>query len=232
MNAQDIKTVKQRFINFHSGLRMRIGASPHERILLPKKWTAPDYVDGRPLLMAADDQMQTPKCTAYGMTAVCEALRWWATGVKQSYDADLFYDVEKRIDNDNQEGSSLETAIKAAQTLKWLTFKNPEGLTVTVDVYDIRTINELKYAFHRCPVVLFGFNITQAWMRPRADGTIADSNKFVGGHCVAGDLFDPYGVDNCNSWGLGYGFKGHVKLSWKQVQQQMMGAKGFLLRVS
>ncbi len=223
--------MKNRLANFSPGLRLE---KPTTLRLMarPKKWTPPEYVDGRPLLLPADDQGQTSACTGFGMAGVCEALRWWATGERKSFDGLALYDWEKKLDNDNQEGSTLETAIKAAHDLGWLTFTNPEGKTVTVDVYDITNPVELQYALHRCPVVLGGFRITQAWSKPSKDGSLANSRTFIGGHCVDIDAFDPFGIDICNSWGLAYGVKGHIRLSWAQVKQQLFSAKGFLLRVA
>lgn len=230
-NSSHIPKILSRFADFTPGLHLSARKMAFQGMAMPRNWTCPDYIDGRSLLLAPDDQGQTSACTAFGMTGVLEALRWWATGVREDLDAAKLYAREKQIDGDNRPGSSLETAIKAAQGFGWFGFKNPEGKTVTLEVFDIQTIDQIKYALHRCPAILFGFNITDAWMKPSSSGAIAPSKKFLGGHCVVGDAFDAVGVDICNSWSTAWGAKGHAKLTWAQVQQQMMCAKGFLISV-
>ena len=202
---------------------------------IPSGWTTPDTMPQSPYLLPSDDQGQTPGCTAYGMTGICEGLYWWVTGKKIDFDAHKLYVKEKQIDGDNEDGSTLETAILAAKDFGWLSFNNPEGRTVSLDVYDLTSIAEIKYALHRCPAILLGLNITEAWNSPKADGTICDTNgdsqQFIGGHCIILDSYDDYGPWIVNSWNLTYGVKGRIHLSWAQLKQQWMGAKGFLLRV-
>ncbi len=202
------------------------------RIGIPVGWITPASMPQSPYLLPSDDQGNVPACTAYGMSGICEGLSWWATGKKTTFDALALYKKEKQIDGNNSEGSTLESAIEAATQFGWFSFKNPEGRTVSLDVYDLTSIAEIKYALHRCPAILLGLNITDAWMKPRSDGTIADSQKYVGGHCIIIDGYDDYGVWICNSWGVKYGVKGHIHLSWTQLRRQWMCAKGFLIRVN
>ena len=65
-----------------------------------------------------DNQGQTPHCAAFSIAGIIEALIWKRTGKLINIDANQIYAEAKQIDGMiNQDGTSLEAAIKAALQL-------------------------------------------------------------------------------------------------------------------
>ena len=78
----------------------------------------PLKIDNRQTFSVIDDQGQTPHCGAFSIAGIIEALIWKRTGKLINLDANQIYAKAKTIDgNINQDGTSLEAAIKAALQL-------------------------------------------------------------------------------------------------------------------
>jgi hypothetical protein len=190
-------------------------------LAVPPAWEYPEYIDGRPYLMAADDQGKSSACSGFGMTGILEAIAWWRTGKKVMIDASNFYAEEKKRDQDPQEGATLETAIRTARELGYL-----EG----VEVYDVESELDFRYAMHKFPMVLLGLNITDGWTHVDRKGMIGEGTKKLGGHCIIGDYYDDAKIDVTNSWGRSWGLNGKAYLTWAQFRKQLMSAKGFAFK--
>lgn len=204
------------------GLRespIRLGKS----FSIPSAWECPEYIDGRPYLLPADDQGQSSKCVAYAASGIEESLEWFKTGRKITVDPDPLYARAKEIDGEPGEdnGTTFESIIRAARLMQYLE---------QVDAYDIHNALDLRYALHRFPLVLMGLRITDGWNHTGSDGKVPDSNKFIGGHGLVACYYDSYGPGGVNSWNTCWGENGRWYISWAQFEQQFMDAKGFTIR--
>lgn len=159
-------------------------------------------------------------CAAYATSGIQEAMNWWKTGKRASVDPQPLYDEAKRLDGEpgKDNGTTLEQIIKAALNL---------DLLVDTEIFDIKNGLEFRYAMHKLPLVLLGLNITEGWNNAGKDGIIPTGGNTLGGHAVVGCYYDQDGIWITNSWGPTWGKDGRGFITWRQFNDQFMGAKGF-----
>lgn len=200
-------------MNFIPGLLSR--SAPRRSLLAaPIGYFAPRHIDRRSELLTASNQGQTSQCVAYALAGWLEYYRWKYAGVAEQIDPAPIYNRAKEIDGfPNQDGTTLEAALQAAQDI---------GLMSPVDqgsLIDVSTELEVKQALHRYGVVLAAFVATDAWMNPSSDGWMQPGGRAIGGHsvllCGYSDLETPPWYALQNSWG-DIGWRGFVRMSSEQ----------------
>ena len=127
----------------------------------------PLKIDNRQTFSVIDDQGQTPHCGAFSIAGIIEALIWKRTGKLINLDANQIYAKAKTIDgNINQDGTSLEAAIKAALQLGGLG-EYSKNIKLGF-VYNDGTDNMqfiIKRLLHKYEFLHAGFAITDGWYR-------------------------------------------------------------------
>lgn len=187
---------------------------------VPEAWEFPEYIDGRPYLLPADDQGRTSECAAYSTAGIEESLNWFKTGKRVSIDPHPLYLRAKELDGEPGEdtGTTLDSILKAARLM---------GYFERVNAYDINNDVDLRYALHKFPMALVGLKIHDGWNKTPSDGRVPNGTRFLGGHALIACYYDRDGVEGVNSWGIRWGRNGFWRLTWKQYAEQFMDAKGF-----
>ena len=210
--------IEQRVGGWYRGKRPAAGL----KIATPVAFESPGYIGNDPYALPADDQGQSPKCTAEGMCGILQA-SWWAhAGYKLLWDTDKFYAHEKASDNDGQDGSSLETAIITAQFDNCVIPRQgyPSAPLPKITAYEMTEPDDITYFLHEFDFVLLAMQITKGWENPREpDGLIQGDTTRIGGHCVFATWFDLHVFSSLDlvgikqSWGREYGNDGGVSIA-------------------
>lgn len=201
--------------DFKTGLRFDPTVTKRKlAFAVPATFRVPNYVDCMCYYLPASNQGETPHCAGYATAGVIEQRRWRLEDIYQQIDGDDVYEAAKEHEGNSAEGTTLEFATEGAKTLGLL----PKETQFEV----ITTPEQAKYAVHRFGGFLAGFQITEAWMTPEAEGHIKDSQNIIGGHAVVVVYYDKDGVGIANSWGESWGWNGFGRLSWNQFDQQFM----------
>jgi len=183
----------------------------------PNNFVAPRKLDFRDMCIPTSDQGSTPHCAGYSTAGFIEVQNWRTKHYPEQVNGDAIYATAKQIDGDNDDGTTLQSAVKAALQLK-LYEGNPEYLD------NLGGRDSVRFAMHTCLVCICGFIIDSNWNRIDRTGTIANAPNAVtlGGHAVLAVGYDPNYIYIQNSWSPSWGLYGFGQLSWEQFDKQFM----------
>lgn len=184
----------------------------------------PLKIDNRQLASVTDQQGTTPHCAAYSICNLCEAIIWKRTGKLINLNADQVYAHAKLIDGDeDQEGTYLECAIKAAMKLGG--FQSQIDIGMMDNDRTDRTVEKIKYLIHKYDFIHCGFQIKSNWSECNMENPIIDNTGYnMGGHAVLVVGYDQDGVYIQNSWGKEWGASGFGILKWNDFKQSLIYA--------
>ena len=204
--------------NFSAGglLPTRLVKCAKNTLKTAKKFVAPRKLDFRDMCLEPSNQGSTPHCAGYATAGYIEVQNWRTNHYPEQIDGDAIYIEAKRIDNNLEDGTTLESAANAAISL---------GLISGTPKLINSGVNDIKFAIHSYSVCVAGFNITNEWNYVDSKGAIRNLGskaQFLGGHAVLICGYDADGVYIQNSWGSSWGLYGFVHLSWSQYSRQFM----------
>lgn len=157
----------------------------------PKRFDNRGYIPDR----VPDDQGSTSWCVAYAFANFKEVYHWRKEGWRQDIDEKPIYRECKRIDGNNNPGTSLESGFKAMQNLGH--FPKTWRYEVT------RTLKGVQYAMHLMLVCVSGFMITEEWSTiSNRTGFIANkpNARKIGGHAVLTHSLKLLSNDSRENW--------------------------------
>ena len=212
-----------------------MAARPTLKASMNPRFTAPSYVDYRPLCIESSNQGPEPSCAGYAQAGCVEVRYWRETGEMRQFDGDECYRVAKTLDGmPSVEGTSLVAAAQAAEQLGWI---KPSGLRTFF------TPEEFRFALHKSGAVPIGLMITDEWQQVNIRTGYIDRRKHpkqIGGHAVLACYYDKDSVGFQNSWGSGtasggaderravadgsgaWGVSGFGRMTWAQFEKQFM----------
>lgn len=204
---------------FKPGLILSPRRATHLRVHAPSDYYPPRHMDRRAELLPSSDQKSTSECVAFAVAGWLEAYRWRHDGIVAQIDPAPIYARAKQIDGfPNQDGTSLEAGLQAAQDL---------GLMPTATgIREVTTEAEVKQALHRFGVVLSAFNCTDLWSVPSEDGWMRPGGQVLGGHacllCGWSEIDGPPYFSIQQSWGEGIGWRGFVRMSPEEFRAEFI----------
>ena len=216
---------KREFMKLHKAGFLKV---PENLNRLPslkasKKFVAPSVVNSMGLCTITEDQGATSKCAAYSTTSFAEAILWKKNHYPTQLDPAAVYAKAKELDGDNEDGTTLVSAMKTLLLVYPDLFdKTCKPKTITAFGGDVSNI---KFAIHKYGMMVGGFNITTDWYdcNSKCKGWIpSNGGKSVGGHAVLICGYNQNGLQIQNSWGPSFGESGFATLSWDDVAKQFM----------
>ena len=195
-------------------------------VTTPKDWTRPPWINNAGYFMPITDQGQTPTCTAYALEYLVKGSYWRHTG--QWPDQNLhtkIYMAANRLDGDNKDGASLESAMSVLTNLDL-------GLgKITIQVIPVWDPDDVPYAIHRYGAVFSAMEITDQWERYHS-GLLPHSRNYIGPHAQIIVGYDDqrntmFGV---NSWGQLWGRQGFWEMSASTFTVEY--AYGYAIRIT
>lgn len=181
------------------------------------RFKAPRKLDFRDMCVQTSNQHQTPHCAGYAVAGMIEIRNWQIKHYPEQVDGDAIYYEAKKIDGDDFEGTSLDSAAQAAINLDLI---NGNLKFVSGD------FDSIRFCIHTNLSFVAGFSITDEWnMVNKNTGEIIDyGNKAQkrGGHAVLVCGYSEKGVYIQNSWGQSWGVWGYALIPWIKVTQQYM----------
>jgi hypothetical protein len=146
-----------------------------------------------------------------------EVRNWRTKHYPEQVDGDAIYREAKKIDGDNNDGTSLDSAGQAAINL---------GLVSGKLQFVNSDFDSIKYCIHTNLAFVAGFNITNEWnYTDKKTGQILDLGDkavILGGHAILVCGYDEFGVYIQNSWGSSWGIYGFALIPWSKVSKQFM----------
>lgn len=182
----------------------------------PDHFLAPRKLDFRDMCIKTSDQESTPHCAGYAIAGMIEVQNWKRKHYPEQVDGDSIYTESKRIDGDPHEGTSLDSAARAAINLKLI-----NGKIKFVET----SFSGIKFCIHSHITFAAGFMVTDEWNNvDRKTGRIPEFENSVnlGGHAVLVCGYDEDGVYIQNSWGPTWGIHGFALVPWDTVTTQFM----------
>lgn len=182
----------------------------------PDHFLAPRKLDFRDMCIKTSDQESTPHCAGYAIAGMIEVQNWKKKHYPEQVDGDAIYLESKRIDGDPYEGTSLDSAARAAINLKLI-----DGKIKFVET----SFSGIKFCIHSYTTFTAGFMVTDEWNNvDRKTGRIPEFENSVnlGGHAVLVCGYDEDGVYIQNSWGPTWGIHGFALVPWDTVTTQFM----------
>ncbi len=184
---------------------------------LDKKFVAPRTLDFRDMCIKTSDQFSTPHCAGYATAGMIEVKNWQIKNYPEQVNGDLIYAEAKKIDDDQREGTSLDSAMQAAIDLKLI-----RGTMKFIG----SGFDDIKFCIHKHLTFVAGFSITDEWNYVTKNGIILPRDKyptrFLGGHAVLVCGYNSDGIFIQNSWGTTWGKYGFALLPWDLVFNQYM----------
>ena len=219
-------TKREMFIKTHPaiGLKVPVNLNRLPALRASSKFVAPTVVNSMGLCTITEDQGSTSKCAAYATTSFAENILWRKTHCPQQLDPDAVYAAAKKIDGDNSDGTTLNSAMKGfLKVYPDLFDKDCKCKIITSCGGDV---DNIKFALHKYGVMVGGFNITTDWYNcdKTCKGWIpsTDKAKSAGGHAVLVCGYNRSGLQIQNSWGESFGDYGFATLAWPDVVTQFL----------
>jgi len=214
-----IRQIKYKKSNYEGGglHQTRRLSTDQNTLFKASQFKAPRRLDFRDMCIQTSNQLKTPHCAGYSTAGMIEVKNWRSKHYPEQIDGDAIYTEAKKLDGNNTDGTSLDSAAQAAINLKLIT-----GDLKFVS-NDVETI---KFAVHSHDTFVAGFMITEEWnMVNKKTGAIIDLGPNAekrGGHAVLVCGYCPEGVYIQNSWGQNWGIWGFALIPWEKVSQQYM----------
>lgn len=183
------------------------------RQIVDTRFVAPLRRDNRDICIRTSDQGTSFNCAAYSTAGFIEVTNWKKNHYPSQIDPDPIYIGAKKLDGDDNSGTTLEHAVESALSLN----------LISGDLQYIENrVNDIKFAIHQYDVFIAGFDITPEWNSVTPTGRISSNNSsvYMGGHAVLVCGYDQEGIYLQNSWGEFWGLYGFGLLSWEQVHDQ------------
>lgn len=206
-------------MNFTPGLLPRtLTSKRHPLLMSPSGYKPPLHIDRRSELLTASNQGESSQCVAYSLAGWIEFYRWKYHGVMEQIDPAPIYARAKEIDSfPNEEGTSLEAGLQAAQDLGIMSAVAQESIR------EVKTEFDVKQALHRFGVVFSAFQATDEWSNPDTGGWMKPGGQKRGGHavllCGYSDVETPNYFALQNSWG-DIGWRGFVRMTPEQFTSE------------
>jgi hypothetical protein len=185
----------------------------------PSGWVPPAWIDSRGYCLATDDQGATSMCAAYSAAGLVEVVEWRRSGVPKTVNPLPIYAEAKRLDGNDQPGTTLQHAVEAVRNLALFSDLTPFTTT------RLSSFRDCIFAMHRQAVCLLGFEIDAGWNKANtATGWIAEGGDRLGGHAVLGcwaSVEDGIGFQN--SWGRDWGVQGFGRMTRGQFDRSFLG---------
>lgn len=200
---------------FRSGLIIDDATLAAPRMKVPAKWSVPKRVDFRDYVLPPSNQGEKPYCAAYTMAAYLEVMNWRKHDGYAQIDADGIYVEAKKIDGNNDDGTTFPSVIQAAKNLKLL---KPEYKMRT-----LRTLEDVQYAMHCYGICLCGVMVTEAWYDANPEtGRIPElPDVNLGGHAILLNYMDL----RENIWGLENSWVPWGKNSYGELTDSLLRRK-------
>jgi len=199
------------------GLKVTSTEQRTPRLSAPMAFTAPTSLNHSSYCLPSNDQGNTSACAIFTVCGWGECHDWRQTHIPKQLPAPEVYQHALESNNlPDDSGLTFTQAIEAAQ-----------DKDCVPKIYKLQPVDfgDIRYAFHKHGLVLFGFNISSNWNRAsRRTGKIASmrrSDQVLGGHAVLGTGFNPYGPWFQNSW-LPWGKDGFGQMSWEQCKDDLI----------
>jgi len=177
----------------------------------------PVTFDNRQLVTPTEDQGDKPHCVAYSMTSLIESAQWQQTHAIVQLNPVPLYDMAKRIEGNNHDGTTFTSAFQAAIEIGYIPTDSR--------LHNLTSLRDVQYAIHEFGLCLLGLDVTEAWGQAASDGWIHDNGgAALGGHAVVGvgwDIGQPDWVAFKNSWGK-WGAVGFGRLSVAQFNKRFL----------
>jgi len=195
----------------------RLSMSEENMCSKTPKFVAPKKLDFRDMCLLTDDQGQTPQCAGYATAGHIEVQNWKRLNYPEQLNASKIYFEAKKLDKNNNAGTSLDSAGQAAINLGLISGK--------VKLIN-KNIDNIKFNIHSHLTCVGGFMITNEWnFINKKTGMIADFGikaNTLGGHAVLCCGYDDKGVYIQNSWSRTWGHFGFAVIPWAKVNIQFM----------
>jgi hypothetical protein len=179
------------------------------RVLTPATFRPPPRVGNWEYFLPPENQGPQPWCAAFAQCAILQAAAWRHPdyGYPVQFDEEKLYREAKKIDGDNEDGTSLESVIQASGN-------------VFGAFNDIRSIeaDDIPWAIHQYGAAIVGLMIHESWNTPRKDdGLVTIGGRRLGGHAVDVSWYDleEQRVGGPNWWGMDWGEHGHWSMTMK-----------------
>lgn len=169
----------------------------------------PPYINETNYCVETSYQGLAPRCVAYAVAGWIEIHDWKDEGKKHQVDPNPIYDEAKRLDGNNDPGTSIEHGVQAAMNLGLIS----KGR----DMVRIFNRQQMHYALHRVGACLAGFNATEGWnFCDSRTGFIDEKDDTeLGAHCVLEVWFST--IDDSE------GHQGSWDVSWGCQQETLRG---------
>lgn len=192
----------------------------------PKKFTAentrlvytfPRSIDFRDMCLPTNDQRKTPHCVGYSVSGYLEVEYWRRFHIPLQFPANKIYEEAKKIEGNNEEGTTIELGFDAAKKLNYFC-----GDVKTVEPWKAN----IKFQIHKYGICCGAFQVTDEWYDVGSRSGIIQSKrkpKILGGHAVLICGYNDDGIYIQNSWGYQeWGKYGFAILPWDMVKTQMV----------
>lgn len=192
----------------------------------PKAFTAestklsyyyPRSIDFRDMCLPTNNQGKTPHCVGYAVAGYIEVNYWKMFHIPLQFPADKIYQKAKELENNNEDGTTIEYGFRAAKELNYFSG-------------DIQTFEpwkaNVKFQLHKYGICCGAFQITDEWYDVGNRTGMIQSKRnpeILGGHAVLVCGYNDDGIYIQNSWGYDdWGKYGFAILPWEMVQKQMV----------
>lgn len=171
----------------------------------PATFQPPRRLGNWEYFLKSENQYQNPWCAAFGMCAILQAGVWRILGYPVQFNEERCYRTAKAIDGNAEDGTYLESVIEAANRVNLAESDIPQSIVTGQKTYEA---NDIPWLLHQCGAILIGMNISEGWLKPRAeDSLIRHDGADLGGHCVVVNWYnlddDGGRVGGPNWWGDG-----------------------------
>jgi len=195
-------------------------STPDNTVLTVQEFVPPRKIDNRDQCVSSSNQGQTPHCAGYATAGHVEIYDWKKFHYPQQVDGDIVYSEAKKIDGNNNDGTSLFSAAKGAINAGFI-----KGTPKFIGL----SRKDVMFAIHEFDSCVLGFIITEEWNyvdKTTGSLKIIPNARKLGGHGVLGCGYsESEGVYVQNSWGINeWGIYGFAIIPWSMFDIQLMGA--------
>lgn len=187
------------------------------RLSVPNRFQPPKAVGNWEYFQAPEAQGNLPWCASFSECAILQAAAWRhpACGYPVQYSEKDVYVEAKRIDKDNEDGTSLDSVISAAEKL-FSVRCNELAFTNSLDIL---------WVIHQYGAAMIGMDIDEGWETPRKeDGLVTPRGVRLGGHAVVATWYriPERRIGGLNWWGQQWGNNGQWSMTFEAFEKQFI----------